>query len=69
MPRVRKFEIVFANLEEFDPVACIRELPRSFFRALLQQVVLLCAWGLLMRTVWREVREVMREEESHEGEA
>ena len=31
---------------------------------ILQQVVLLGAWGLLMRTVWREVREVMREDET-----
>lgn len=30
---------------------------------ILQQVVLLGAWGLLMRTVWREVREILREEE------
>ena len=36
---------------------------------ILQQIVLLCAWGLLMRTAWREVREVMREEASHEREA
>lgn len=38
MPRVRKFEIVFTNREEFDPAACIRELPRSFFRALLEEL-------------------------------
>lgn len=38
MPRVRKFEIVFTNLEEFDPAACIRELPRSFFRALIEEL-------------------------------
>lgn len=31
---------------------------------ILQQVVLLCAWGWLMRAVWREVREVMREDET-----
>ena len=29
---------------------------------ILQQVVLLGAWCWLMRTAWREVREVMREE-------
>lgn len=28
---------------------------------ILQQVVLLGAWGWLMWVVWREVREVMRE--------
>lgn len=33
---------------------------------ILQQVVLLGAWGLLMRAVWREVREVMREEKTEE---
>lgn len=38
MPRVKKFEIVFTNREEFDPAACIRELPRSFFRALLKEL-------------------------------
>ena len=38
MPRVKKFEIVFINREEFDPAACIRELPRSFFRALLEEL-------------------------------
>ena len=38
MPRVKKFEIVFTNREEFDPAACIRELPRSFFRALLEEL-------------------------------
>ena len=38
MPRVRNFEIVFTNREEFDPAACIRELPRSFFRALLEEL-------------------------------
>lgn len=27
-----------------------------------QQIVLLGAWGLLMRTVWREVREILRED-------
>ena len=34
-----------------------------------QQVVLLGAWGWLMRTAWREVHELMREDGSHEGEA
>lgn len=29
---------------------------------ILQQIVLLCAWGLLMRTAWREVQEVLGEE-------
>lgn len=38
MPRVRKFEIVFVNREEFDPAACIRDLPRSFFRALIEEL-------------------------------
>ena len=38
MPRVRKFEIVFTNREEFDPVACIRELPRTFFQALINEL-------------------------------
>lgn len=38
MPRVKKFEIVFTNREELDPAACIRELPRSFFRALLEEL-------------------------------
>ena len=38
MPRVRKFEIVFTNLEEFVPAACIRDLPRSFFRALIEEL-------------------------------
>ena len=33
---------------------------------ILQQVVLLGAWGWLMRTVWREVWEVMRGEEPEE---
>lgn len=28
-----------------------------------QQIVLLGAWGLLMRTVWCEVWEILREEE------
>lgn len=36
---------------------------------ILQQVVLLGAWCWLVRMVWREVREVMREERHHEGEA
>ena len=31
-----------------------------------QQIVLLGAWGWLMRTAWREVREVMKEEKKHE---
>lgn len=33
---------------------------------ILQQVVLLGAWGWLMWTVWREVREVMRGEKTEE---
>lgn len=33
---------------------------------ILQQVVLLGAWCWLMRTAWREVREVMRGEEPEE---
>ena len=36
---------------------------------ILQQVALLGAWGWLMRMVWREVRELMREDGPHEGEA
>ena len=38
MPRVKKFEIVFTNREEFDPAACIRELPRLFFRVFLEEL-------------------------------
>lgn len=33
---------------------------------ILQQIVLLGAWCWLMRTAWREVREVMREEKTEE---
>lgn len=33
---------------------------------ILQQVVLLCAWGWLMRTIWCEVREMLKEEKKHE---
>ncbi|WP_298777811.1 hypothetical protein [uncultured Fretibacterium sp.] len=33
---------------------------------ILQQVVLLGAWGWLMRTAWREVREILREGETEE---
>lgn len=33
---------------------------------ILQQVALLGAWGLLMRAVWWEVREVLREEKTEE---
>ena len=39
-------------------------MERWTWASILQQVVLLGAWGLLMRTVWREVREVMREDET-----
>ena len=33
---------------------------------ILQQVVLLGAWCWLMRMVWREVREILREGETEE---